>query len=111
MGRTSPARARLTRALAAVVLSVLAAAARASGPVSAPIVGGTTTTDFPAVGALLAGADPASAITSCTGTLVGCRTLLTAAHCVCPGTGAECQGTTAPGAAVVFFAHAGFVPI
>jgi len=112
MGRTSSARARLTRALAAVALAVFAAAWRAQSPVTAPIVGGTTTTDFPAVGVLLAGADPASAVTNCTGTLVGCRTILTAAHCVCPGTGAECQGMTSPPAgAVAFFAHAGFVPI
>lgn len=27
----------------------------------------------------------------CTGTLVGCRTVLTAAHCVCEGTGADCR--------------------
>ena len=65
------------------------------------------------MGALLAGGDPTSARTDCTGTLVGCQTFLTAAHCVCPGTGAACQGAAAPTPAgrTVYFAHAGFVPI
>lgn len=45
------------------------------------VVNGVATIAFPGVGALLKGKDPASATFSCTGTLIGCRTFLTANHC------------------------------
>jgi hypothetical protein len=98
--------------IAAVVLAAIVRAA-AAGPVAAPIVGGTPTIEHPAVGALLAGDDPASAETGCTVALVGCRTVVTAAHCVCAGDGASCQGGVAPDptSAIVWFAHAGFVAV
>lgn len=77
------------------------------------IVNGTFTGAFASTAALLAGSNPATAYTSCSATLIGCRTVLTAAHCVCPGTGAECQGASAPDPAqrLVFFQHLGFVGI
>lgn len=46
------------------------------------IVNGVLTASFPTTGALLKGHDAASAQAWCSGTLIGCRTFLTAAHCV-----------------------------
>ena len=112
MGEPPSAGARLKGLLAGVALLALATRLHADVGV-APIVGGALTSDFPAVGALLAGNDPTTAETSCSGVLVGCRTFVTAAHCLCTGTGASCQGANAPSpdSAIVFFDHAGFVPI
>jgi V8-like Glu-specific endopeptidase len=80
-------------------------------PVSAPIVGGERTTEYPAVGALLSGATTATARTACTVSLVGCRTVVTAAHCVCPTTGKSCQDLDVPPNLFVYFAHAGFFDV
>jgi len=72
--------------LAALALVSLALAARVSAetlPGPHPrIVNGILTTDYPSVGALLRGASPDSASTWCSGTMIGCSTFLTAAHCV-----------------------------
>src|SRR5205823_798258 len=57
----------------------------------ANIVNGRLTSGFPAAGALLLG-DEATAVTWCSGVLIGCDTFLTAAHCVCDTHGADCQG-------------------
>jgi hypothetical protein len=119
MGGTSSARARLTtgraftRLGAAAVLLLVAVSPVRGAPVAAPIVNGVPTADYPAVGVLLDGGNPASATTECTGTLIGCRTFLTAAHCVCPSTGAACQGTAspAPDGRLVYLPHAGFAAI
>jgi len=46
------------------------------------IVNGLPTFDYHATGALIAGASAADATSWCTGTLIGCRTFLTANHCV-----------------------------
>jgi hypothetical protein len=119
VGRPASARARLkharafrTATLVAIVLTIATRAA-AGDPVTAPITGGAPTGGYPAVGAMITGADPTNARTECSGVLVGCRTFLTAAHCLCNGTGAQCQGDAAPSASswTVFFAHDGFVPI
>jgi hypothetical protein len=103
----------LGRAALVACAVVVAGRMAAGAPVSAPITGGAPTNAFPAVGALLVGDDPTTARTDCSGTLVGCRTFVTAAHCLCPATGAECQGDAAPSPTgrVVYFAHAGFVPL
>ena len=104
------------------LLLVLAALGGAvSGAAAAPvapaprIVNGTPSGDLPAVGALLRGSDPAAAITWCSGTLVGCRTFLTAAHCVCDGDGVDCQPggplAPSPGSYSVFLQHAGFAAV
>lgn len=76
------------------------------------IVNGLFTSAHPTVGALLMPANPATGATSCSGTMIGCATFLTAAHCVCEDTGATCQagGPNAPdpGSFIVFLQHAGF---
>src|SRR6185436_9409230 len=81
----------------AIVLAVRAAVAA-----QAPIVNGLETADFPAVGGLLSPSNPDRAALVCSGTLIGCRTFLTAAHCV--------EGST-PGGFVVFLQHVGFVGV
>ena len=78
-----------SRGLAAVALCislVVPALARAevlyldgAGP---RIVNGLRSQGFPTTGALLFGGNPATATTYCSGTMIGCETFLTAAHCV-----------------------------
>jgi hypothetical protein len=106
--------------LACAIASVTADAAgatplRPGGVVGGPrIVNGTLTSQYPSVGALLSPANPNIAGLVCSGTLIGCQTFLTAAHCVCDVTGAQCQsGPNAPNPAdyVVFFQHAGFFAV
>ncbi|HKI02523.1 MAG TPA: trypsin-like serine protease [Thermoanaerobaculia bacterium] len=87
--------------------SVLAAEQPAK--IAAKIVNGDYEFGYPSVGWL----DTNGAF--CTATLIGCRTLLTAAHCVCTGPNgvtlppAECAaaGLLAPATKAVFFHHAG----
>jgi hypothetical protein len=82
--------------------------AAGGGPGPAPIaVIGVATSDFPAAGILNTSVD------DCSATFVGCRTVLTAAHCVCNlgGTGPACpDGTNQLDSSelVVFLQHAGF---
>ena len=64
--------------------------------VGARIVNGSFTSGYPAVGALLNGINPTSAGMACTGTMIGCETFITAAHCVCTGLGSSCQPPNAP---------------
>lgn len=94
---------------AALVSLAFGAALAAAAP--APIVGGTPTGAHPAVGAVLAGFGPG--VPTCTATLVGCSTLVTAAHCVCPPGQAACQGDDAPEPSAwnVYLAHAGLLPV
>jgi hypothetical protein len=75
---------------------------------NAKVVGGYPTTTFPAVGALLKRSGGNFRFT-CSGTLVGCRTFLTAAHCVCnPSTGTECNKYPPQKANFeIFFQHLG----
>lgn len=97
--------------LAALAVLLLAAGPAAGASLQPRIVNGVTTTAFPSVGMLLAGSAPGSARMECTGTMIGCRTFLTAAHCVCDGDGTDCQpgGSLAPdpGRLFVFLQHAG----
>lgn len=104
------------RSLTAVIL-MLAACDPEPGPDDAvgvssdPIVNGTFTSDFPSAGALLVGADPGTAGIQCTGTLIGCDTFLTAAHCVCDTVGADCQSPTPSAPFQIFLQHAGFFEV
>jgi len=82
------------------------------------IVNGTLTTTHPEVGALLRYRDSrhSSFAGLCSGTLIGCQTFLTAAHCVCPveaDDAAAClqQGLIAVSHLEVFFQRVGFVPV
>jgi len=75
------------------------------------IVNGLYTSEYPTTGALLKGVDGDSAGAHCSGTMIGCSTFLTAAHCVCDGIGTDCQagdpGEPNPGEYFVFLQHAG----
>lgn len=82
------------------------------------IVNGTATGDYPEVGALLIRASPGDPdiVSICSGTLVGCRSFLTAAHCVCPitsdtATQCERQGVADPRELTVFLQHHGRVDV
>lgn len=119
----SAARNFLAVALASVALcllplrSVAAPVAVAATPaVRRPlIVNGQVTSSFPATGALLLYTGPTTAATlygACSGTLIGCRTFLTAAHCVCPddtrdAAGCEAEGKTDPATLQVFLQQGG----
>ncbi len=105
-----------------VVVVVVVVAARPSGagpppglpgplasrlePRPSPIVNGVLSWRDPAVGILGTGRGICSAV------LVGCRTVLTAAHCVCPNLAAEAclddPELTDPARFTLFFQHAGF---
>jgi hypothetical protein len=99
------------------------AAARATAPVVARafqplIVNGQTTSAYPAVGVLLLYTDATAATLdgACSGTLIGCRTFLTAAHCVCGNNArnaASCgaAGMVAPDRMRVFLQQAGMVRV
>lgn len=66
------------------VAGVILSAAAAAATVEPRIVNGSPTQEEAATGALLSRSG-ATLRASCSGVLVGCRTFLTAAHCVCPG--------------------------
>jgi Trypsin len=87
------------------------AAAALSGP-RPRIVNGRETQDYPAAAALL---DRPSGLEFCSAVLVGCRTVLTAAHCVCDGEGSDCQPGGSqlvnPATLELFFQHAGFFSV
>jgi len=110
-------RARRGFARARLGLSGLAALALLAGPAGAQqrIVNGVLTNGFPTTGSMLLGNDPDTATQWCTGTLIGCETFLTAAHCVCDGTGASCASGQPdepdPNAYLVFLQHAGFFTV
>jgi hypothetical protein len=101
----------LRHLLALVMLVTGPAAAERLEP---RIVNGLLSFSDPTVGVLLAGSDPGRAQAFCSGTLIGCQTFVTAAHCVCDFDGAACQsGPGAPDPAdwLVFFQHAGFFAV
>ncbi len=67
------------------------------------IVNGIATFAHSAIAAILKGRDPDTAGPWCTGTLVGCDKVLTAAHCF--------DGNRTPASYLVFFQNLGFVKI
>ncbi len=103
----------MPRRLLLLVLFPLLAAPAAAARFTTRIVNGLLTHDYPTTGALLVGNDPRTAVLQCSGTLVGCETFVTAAHCVCPTNGPDCQGAGAPDPDdyLVFLQHAGFVEV
>lgn len=78
-----------SRNAAYAIVLLLACAAVFAGGSQPKVVNGGQTQNEPATGALLVspepGASPPTYAGICTGTLIGCRTFLTAAHCVCSG--------------------------
>lgn len=102
-------------ALAALLLVALAAEGSESGTIRPRIVNGLTTHAYPSTGALLAGTSELNAQLACSGTMIGCDTFLTAAHCVCFSSGAACQpgqgGAPDPSEHFVFLQHAGIFPV
>ena len=79
------------------------------GAAARPIVNGTVTADFPGTGMLIGGGPEGGMF--CSATLIGCDTVLTAAHCVCSGTGGECSSTVPAQPTFVFFQSAGFFEV
>ncbi len=100
-----------------IAVLVLAGACAADEPLdevgigdqARPIVNGTVTADFPATGMLIGGSTEGGMF--CSATLIGCDTVLTAAHCVCTGTGSACSATTPAQPTWVFFQNAGFFAV
>lgn len=72
-------------------------------PQGARIVNGVLTHLYPSTVALLKGASATAAESQCTGTLIGCETVLVAAHCV--------EGDPTPSQYFVFLQHAGIFPV
>lgn len=104
-------------AVRAIVLVALAAAPEAFAA-SPRIVNGALTFDYPSVGALLAASEsrPGRYDGICTGTLIGCRTFLTAAHCLCPRdrldfTACTNAGLTDPSTLRVYLPHGGLLEV
>jgi hypothetical protein len=64
------------------------------------IVNGVLTSQYPTIGALMDGSSAATASMICSGTLIGCETFVTAAHCV--------EDSLDPADYSVFLQHAGF---
>ena len=90
--------------LFAMLVALVPLAVEAESQVSAlgtrhpRIVNGLISSDFPTTGALLF-----NEASLCTGTLIGCQTFLTAAHCA--------DGELDPGDYSVFFQHGGFYSV
>jgi hypothetical protein len=111
--------AALTLALLAGALPAAAGAAEALDRVEPRVINGVLNWGVPAVGFFVS--PRADGVTSCSGTLIGCRTFVTAAHCLCTLvaegrvlTGAECRQRADlldPAGKRVFFQHAGFFDV
>src|SRR3989442_9746062 len=75
------------------------------------IVNGVPTQQRPTTGALLLG-DPSTLLFgTCSGTLVGCQHVVTAAHCVCDGGDFAGCGTPDPAQYRVYLQHAVVLPV
>jgi hypothetical protein len=107
-------RSRWSWMLALALLGSPALAAELGSP-GAKIVNGVYSFGYPSVGLFLNGSG------LCSGTLIGCNTFLTAAHCVCTDfatgqtlSGAQCQARAdllSPAGKSVFFQHAGWFAV
>jgi hypothetical protein len=98
-------------ALVPLLLAAAGGAARAQSIGATPyIANGNETIGWPEVGAFF------TELGECSATLVGCRTAITAAHCVCDatGTGASCGGGESvvdPTSVAFFLPQAGFFSV
>ncbi len=104
------------RAVAVRVLLLLALADPAVAQVWPRIVNGTPTAGFASAGALLIYEGPWPDVAGfCSGTLIDCRTFVTAAHCVCLGADdamtCALNGPVAPELLRVFLQHAGLFSV
>lgn len=81
-----------------------------SGPVTGRVTNGVTTQERPTTGALLSKSGINYSM-SCSGTLIGCQTFLTAAHCVCVGSTFGSCGTPVPSQHAVFLQDVGLVNV
>jgi hypothetical protein len=79
-------------------------------PRTAAIVNGEIVVDFP-TSAMIIGGTPDEGRMGCSATLVGCRTVVTAAHCVCDRTPESCSRTSPAEPMYIFFQHAGFFEV
>lgn len=84
-------------------LGLLLGSAPGQAQIFPRIVNGVETQTQPATGALLVPFGSGHT-TICTGTLIGCQTFLTAAHCVCPG---DTFCTPNPSSYAIFLQHSG----
>ncbi len=102
-------------------LLVLVAAMLGRGTVQAlwpRIVNGVATDQYPAVAlvAFYSDATQSELAGLCSGALVGCHTVLTAGHCVCPDSADNyescvAEGLADPGSIAVFLANVGVLPV
>ena len=105
---------RLRSVFATLVVTLVTTSSAGAETFRPRIVNGLPSFGDPTTGALLQGPNPDQATEYCSGTLIGCSTFVTAAHCVCDATGSACQsGAAAPdtGDWVVFLQHAGFFDV
>jgi hypothetical protein len=86
------------------------AGAAAEAPREARVVNGVVAQDRPTTGALLSSFG-LNFQTICSGTLIGCETFLTAAHCVCEGSPFAFCGTPSPGDYSVYLQDVGIVQV
>lgn len=87
MRRASPGLTLVVALSSCLVLHPESASGQALVDAQQPIVNGLPTSSLASTVALIDTQDRAA----CSATLIGCRTVLTAAHCVCEGSGADCQ--------------------